>query len=174
MHVLNSRHTAFQITPIPFDMNFKALIKAYTKKCEFLILCVFRCTWFHSVRLLGQRRGRINEGTSLFRVRSNTQPAWCASLKKSKLFYYQYPWNEWKIMPEMRSTCVCFSWFNYFPEGKEGMFADMCLCEDYLRFLTTFSQCLLSCCFKPVWYRRKKLSSITMNWNWRYKSYKRI
>ncbi len=105
-------------------MNFKALIKAYKKS-------VFSaCTWFNSVRLLGQR-------TSLCRVRSNTQSAWCASMKKSKLFYYQYPWNEWKM-------CVCFSWFNYFPEGKGGMFGDVCLCEDYVCLLTMFSQCLLA------------------------------
>lgn len=46
---------------------------------------MFWCTWFHSVRFLGQRRARINKRTSLCRVRSNTETAWCASLKKTKL-----------------------------------------------------------------------------------------
>lgn len=41
-------------------------------------------TWFHSVHFLGQRRGRINERTSLCRVKSNTEPARCACLKETK------------------------------------------------------------------------------------------
>lgn len=91
-------------------------------------------TWFHSVRFLGQRRGRINERTSLCRVKSNTEPARCECLKKKFfIYYYQYPWNEWKNCAGDEVNVCSYCTIKLFPKWKRR---NMCLSEDYLRFLT--------------------------------------
>lgn len=134
-------------------------------------------TWFHSVRFLGQRRGKINEWTSLCRVKSNRACEMCMPGKKT-LFYYQHPWNEWKnYAGDEVNACLYFT-IKLFPKWKRR---NMCLSEDYLCFLTNF---FLSFTHPPVVpnldikvnQKKKFWICFPCNYNgdWRYKSYKRI
>lgn len=53
--------------------------------------------------------------------------------KKKIIYYYQYPWNEWKNCAGDEVNVCSYCTIKLFPKWKRR---NMCLSEDYLRFLT--------------------------------------
>lgn len=110
-------------------------------------------TWFHSVHFLGQRRGRINERTSLCRVKSNTEPARCACLKETKQYKHSFITNilemNEKTVLEMKSMCVRISRLNYSPNEKGGTYVSLKITYASLQNSYLYSP---YCCSKP-WHK---------------------
>lgn len=142
-------HNILYFKLVLFDRNFNmkrsklGFVRKYLYSLCVLVhtdLAKHDPTWFHSVRFLGQRRGKINEWTSLCRVKSNRACEMCMPGKKHSFITNILEMNE-KIMLEMRSTRVCISRLNYFPNEKGGTCVSLKITYASLQ---TFSYLLLT------------------------------